>query len=242
MKAFFRGDRIWPGGGPYPHILVLLGRYPELRGFARTHLRVLDRYREHLGIVPEDWLHSTVQGFYRPASAQRMQQFADTIRNELRDMEPFTVQFGPSYVGSSGVLVAMYPEADMSRLNRHVLAAAANAGFEIPPAGHRFCPHAALAYGTTMQWDSDSLARDLACLRPERVEITVDRVHLVSQRQNPDHSAGYYTWKVVEELTFSRAAPSRPPGGTGPQGHVSVASTPEPERADHSPGRARRAP
>ncbi|MGW4735205.1 2'-5' RNA ligase family protein [Streptomyces shenzhenensis] len=203
MRAFFRTDRIWPGGGPYPHVLVPLEQYREVRGFTRAHLSVLARYRDHLGIVPENWVHATVQGFCQPASAAQMQQFTGAVRHVLRDTEPFTIQIGPTCVGPSGVLAAIYPESDMDLLSQHVRAAAESTGFEMRPADRRFWPHAALAYGQTARWDSDDLARDLLRLRPERVEITVDRVHLVSQYQHPD--AGFYTWEVLEELPLGRA-------------------------------------
>ena len=45
------------------------------------------------------------------------------------------------------------------------------------------------------------LNRALRSLRPPRVDITIDRVHLVNQYQRPD--LGYYTWDVVEEVPFS---------------------------------------
>ncbi|MEV8020393.1 hypothetical protein AB0O76_29455 [Streptomyces sp. NPDC086554] len=37
-------------------------------------------------------------------------------------------------------------------------------------------------------------------LRPPRVDITIDRVHLVSQYQHPDK--GYYTWDTIEEFAL----------------------------------------
>lgn len=49
-------------------------------------------------------------------------------------------------------------------------------------------------------FDERKLKQELRELRPERVDITIDRVHLVNQRQDPE--AGYYTWEVVEEFRF----------------------------------------
>ena len=49
-------------------------------------------------------------------------------------------------------------------------------------------------------FDDRPLNRGLRSLRPERVDVTIDRVHLVNQRQDP--AAGYYTWEVVEEFRF----------------------------------------
>ncbi|WP_328485942.1 hypothetical protein [Streptomyces zaomyceticus] len=49
--------------------------------------------------------------------------------------------------------------------------------------------------------DDRALNRALRALRPPRAEILVDRVHLVSQRQDPER--GYYTWDVVQEYLFT---------------------------------------
>jgi 2'-5' RNA ligase len=60
-----------------------------------------------------------------------------------------------------------------------------------------FWAHATLAYARQDFPDRD-LNRALRALRPPRVDITIDRVHLVKQYQHPDR--GYYTWDVVEEI------------------------------------------
>lgn len=200
MRSWFHSERIWAGSAPFPHILILLEQYPQARAFAAAHQGVLDRYRERLGIVPLEWLHSTVQGFHQPATQAQVEELAAAAREVLADAVPFTVQLGPSYVGRSAVHVSMYPEDGMADLNRRIRAAGDKAGIPMRPAGSRFWPHAILAYGTSPHWDSDQLARDLVDLRPDRVEFTVDRVHLVHERQDPE--AGYYTWDILEELPF----------------------------------------
>jgi hypothetical protein len=64
----------------------------------------------------------------------------------------------------------------------------------------RFWAHASLTYARADFPDRD-LNRALRALRPPRVDITIDRVHLVNQYQHPD--LGYYTWDVVEKVPFS---------------------------------------
>jgi hypothetical protein len=51
---------IWPGGGP-SHVFVLLSEFPEYRAYARAHHELLSQYAVQLGVIPEEWLHSTVQ-------------------------------------------------------------------------------------------------------------------------------------------------------------------------------------
>ncbi|MFE4335629.1 hypothetical protein ACFRQM_41455 [Streptomyces sp. NPDC056831] len=60
MENFFIPSKLWKNGGPFPHVNVLLSGYPEFREYARAHHRLLAEYGEKLGVIPEEWLHSTV--------------------------------------------------------------------------------------------------------------------------------------------------------------------------------------
>ncbi|QKW20555.1 2'-5' RNA ligase family protein [Kitasatospora sp. NA04385] len=202
MKPFFTPHRMWPGGGPYPHFLILLDRYPAYRAFVRAHHDLLAEYGERLGVVPEQWLHSTVQGIHHPCDAAQLDQLRAVSRRELRGLAPFTLQLGPTWPGITAITVAMYPENGMAELNRRVrVAADAVPGIALRDQPARFWPHTSLAYARDHIGDDERLNRALRALRPERVEITVDRVHLVNQRQ--DVEQGCYTWDVVEEFPLA---------------------------------------
>lgn len=62
-------------------------------------------------------------------------------------------------------------------------------------------PH--LAYAQRESEDDRRLNRELRRLRPERIDLTIDRIHLVNQRQDP--GLGIYTWDVVEEFSCAGA-------------------------------------
>jgi hypothetical protein len=89
MDNFFDSKRIWPGGGPYPHFLILFDRHPEYRAYARAHADLLSSY-DHLGVIPEEWLHATPSrrerarlypshGWYPPKTPSRLRR-TDTHR------------------------------------------------------------------------------------------------------------------------------------------------------------------
>lgn len=198
MKNFFDPNRIWKNGGPYPHVLVLLSDYPEFRAYARAHHELLAEYGERLGVIPEEWLHSTVQGIHHTVDNDQMDQLRQALANKMRDVKPFPVQLGPVWPGITAVTVAVYPEDGMAALNDRVRAAADDVpGISLRKREQRFWAHASLSY-VRQDFDSDPLNRALRALRPPRADITIDRVHLVNQYQHPDK--GYYTWDVVEEL------------------------------------------
>ncbi|MFE3629388.1 2'-5' RNA ligase family protein [Streptomyces goshikiensis] len=200
MENFFIPKKIWQNGGPFPHVLVLLGEYPEFREYARAHNDLLAEYGEKLGIIPEDWLHATVQGIHHPLDTGQLDQLRGTLRDELAGMQPFQVQLGPVWPGVTAVTVAVYPEDGMAALNDRVRTAAEKVpGVSLRGKEAKFWAHATLSYARH-DFSDQKLNRSLRALRPPRVDITIDRVHLVNQYQRPD--LGYYTWDVIEEVTF----------------------------------------
>ncbi|MFE6052865.1 2'-5' RNA ligase family protein [Kitasatospora sp. NPDC056446] len=199
MKNFFDPQRIWPNG-PYPHFLILLDRYPQYVEYVRQHAELLSRF-VHLEAVPAEWLHITVQGIHHPASPEQLNRLGDEARAELADVAPFEVQLGPTWPGVTAITVAPYPEEPMATLNRKVRAAVSRVdGVELRAEEKRFWPHTSIAYAKadSSQADDYLLNRALRQLRPERITLTVDSVHLVQQIQDP--KAGYYRWEEVAEL------------------------------------------
>ncbi|MFF9074660.1 2'-5' RNA ligase family protein [Streptomyces sp. NPDC014872] len=200
MENFFTPKKIWKDGGPFPHVLVLLGDYPEFREYARAHHELLSQYAEQLGVIPEEWLHSTVQGIHHAVDDGQTDKLRLTLHEELAGMRPFQIQLGPVWPGITAVTVAVYPEDGMAELNGRVRTAMEKVPRVTLRAPElRFWAHASLAYAR-QDFTDRKLNRALRALRPPRVDITIDRVHLVNQYQRPD--LGYYTWDVVEEVQF----------------------------------------
>ncbi|MFD8847670.1 2'-5' RNA ligase family protein [Streptomyces sp. NPDC059604] len=198
LENFFVPTKIWQNGGPFPHVLVLLSEYEEFREYARAHRDLLAEYGDKLGMIPEEWLHSTIQGIHHALDEDQLAQLRITLRDELTGMQPFQVQLGPVWPGVTAITVAVYPEDGMAALNRRVRTAAEKVpGISLRLPELRFWAHASLAYARHDFPDRD-LNRALRALRPPRVDITIDRVHLVNQYQHPDR--GYYTWDIDEEI------------------------------------------
>ncbi|MEU6996650.1 2'-5' RNA ligase family protein [Streptomyces sp. NPDC046465] len=198
MENFFVPSRIWTGGGPFPHVLVLLSEHPAFRAYARAHHELLSAYGDRLGVVPEQWLHSTVQGIHHTIDTDQTTQLREALRAELTGMKPFQVQLGPVWPGVTAVTVAVYPEHGMAQLNDRARTAAGKVpGVSLRAREERFWAHASLAYARA-DFPDRALNRALRALRPPRVDVTIDRVHLVNQYQSPGR--GYYTWDVDDEI------------------------------------------
>lgn len=203
METFFDSARVstW-AKGPFLHFHVLLSKDTDYRAYSRAHRGLLNDFGEHLGVVPEDWLHCTVQGLYHSTTGEQTTQLIGATRRELAGMRPFTIQAGPTWPGVTAVTVAMYPETGLAEVNKRVRAAADTApGIELRPAEEKFWAHSTLCYVRDGNFDDQLLNRQLRELRPARVNVTIDRVQLVTQRL--DLATGYYTWEVVEEFTLT---------------------------------------
>ena len=197
METFFGQRWLWPGGGPFPHFLVALDESTEYKEYARAARKYLLGYDRELGIIPDPWLHITVQGFFREAGAQQLEVLRSAAREELRGMRAFHVEAGPVIAGDASVTAYLYPKHGLAELTRRARVAATRADMELREADEVYSAHTALAY-SRQSWDSRDLARAFKPEPVERVKFTIDHVYLVSQRQDPQ--IGLFTWDQIERF------------------------------------------
>ncbi|MFI9176165.1 hypothetical protein [Streptomyces lincolnensis] len=206
MERFFHSGRLW-GEGPYPHFLILLGEHPAYRAYAEAHHGLLSDYP--LGVVPAQWLHGTILGLHHRITPDQLESLRRAARTQLTAAAPCEVQLGPVWPGVTAITAALYPEDGLAALDARARAAAESVpGITLRPP-EPFWGHSTLAYALDA-FDDRALNRGLRALRPDRVTLTVDRIALVNEYQDP--AAGYYTWDVVEEFRLGTAGPS--PGHT----------------------------
>jgi hypothetical protein len=203
VENFFEPANLWPGGGPYPHLVLRLGHYPGFRSFAGQHYEYLAPYEDHLGIVPPEWSHATVKGAHHQVSDSQVEQLRASVGRELRGMPPFRCQAGPVRVGVTSVTAYMWPKDGMAELARRFRAAAASVpGISLRADDSDYFAHSTLAYGTA-GCDTRKLNRALRAEPVPRADFTVTSAALVQERQDP--AAGIYTWDLVEEYALTAA-------------------------------------
>ncbi|MEU5833085.1 2'-5' RNA ligase family protein [Streptomyces diacarni] len=181
MRDFWETHH-WPEGERRAHWHLLFSDQPSVHDFARAHTDLLARHPE-LSPVPIDWLHATLQSI-GPLTTEQTGAVEEAARPALRKVQPFELEIGPAQVIHNGVVVALYPEEQISALFWALRQATEEVvGAErIPGRPSRFWPHLSLAYSNA-HWDSDDLARALVKLRPPRARITVSHAVLVDQQQ-----------------------------------------------------------
>ncbi|WP_367132833.1 MULTISPECIES: 2'-5' RNA ligase family protein [Streptomyces] len=203
MESFFSQQRTWPDG-PYLHFLITLDD-PGYQVYIDAHRDLFSSYGDKLGVVPAEWLHSTVQGIHHTLTRDQVEQAVEAVRAELAwNAAPMTLQMGPVWPGPSAVTVAMYPEKQLARLNASVRTALSKVdGIRLREPGARFWPHSTAAYYRTVGVHDAAFNRNLRAVRPERVEVAVQRVDAVYLHQ--DVERGYYTWDHLASLPVCAA-------------------------------------
>lgn len=183
--------------------MLILPHTGAYRDFWRSHQPVLEPYERYVVPMPFQWTHITIESIHHLVDHTTMDDFASALADEMKRIEPFQLELGPSWCGRSGVTVAVYPEDQITTVYDQTRAAMGRVpGVQIAPRPDRYWPHSSLGY-CIKPFDSTALN---ACLyrdlRPPRVDMIVDKVHLVQQWQRPD--LGYYTWQVHAEIPLGQ--------------------------------------
>ncbi|NDZ76987.1 hypothetical protein G3I19_00310 [Streptomyces sp. SID10853] len=201
VERFFSSKRTWSGGGSYLHFIAQLDD-PKYVEFAKAYEGLLSTYGERVGTVPPKWLHWTVQGVHHGLTRDQVERVVESVRKDLAwNGTSATVQMGPVWPGPSALTVAMYPENKLAALTARVrTAVSAVEGIRLRPAGPRAWPHSTVAYYRSEDVHDAAFNRQVRDSRPDRFEITIDRLHAVYMRQDVDR--GYYTWNHLAALTL----------------------------------------
>ncbi|MEU2870556.1 2'-5' RNA ligase family protein [Streptomyces olivoreticuli] len=134
-----------------------------------------------------------------------MEKVVEAVRAELAEnAAPMTLQMGPVWPGPSAVTVAMYPEKQLARLNTSVRNALSKVdGIRLRERGGRFWPHSTAAYYRSADVHDAAFNRAVRAVRPERVEVKVQRVDAVYLHQ--DAERGSYTRDHLASLPVCTA-------------------------------------
>lgn len=202
MESFFSQKRTWPDG-PYLHFIAALDD-PDYVAFTEAHQDFLTQYGDRVGTVPAQWLHWTAQGIHHRLDEDQVEHAVRAVTEAAQHAAPATVTMGPVWPGPSAVTVAMYPEEPLAAINALVRSAvSAVPGVQLREAGSRYWPHSTLTYFRAPAVHDTAFNRQLRKIRPERVEITIDRLLAVSMCQDLDR--GYYTWTSIAEIPLGTA-------------------------------------
>ncbi|MFD4480430.1 hypothetical protein ACFWPU_30545 [Streptomyces sp. NPDC058471] len=179
---------------------------PAYVGYTRAHHELLAEYGDQLGTVPAEWLHWTVLGIHHDLTRDQVERAVERVRTKLADYGgSVDAELGPVWPGPSAVTVAMHPEPPLAAVTTKVREAVSTVdGISPRPAPDREWPHSTLTYYRTGDVHDARFNRRLREIRPDRVKISIDRVHAVYMHQ--DLGLGYYRWDHLAELPLGNSA------------------------------------
>jgi 2'-5' RNA ligase len=117
-----------------------------------------DTYRQSLSnvstvtIVPNRWLHLTMQGvgFTDELPATAVDQLTQEAREEIAGLPAFEVEFGEIVVADEAIVMPAEPAEplrQLRRVTRHAIGAVLG-NDQVPEDAYRFRPHVSVAYIT----------------------------------------------------------------------------------------------
>jgi 2'-5' RNA ligase len=188
----------WRPGRLFDTWHVLFNDAPEVRELAGRSRDVI-RDLPNLNMVPDEWLHMTIQGvgWSDELTDTQLDAVIQCAKENLRDFDRRTVRFGPPLVKGEALVLPAAPIAYLDEL-RNRLRAAIEQALGSPPwvaveQRHGFLPHVSIAYARC-DADAAPYARALGAASPGVVEAPLRHVALIRQVRHfePDWR---YTWQ-----------------------------------------------
>jgi 2'-5' RNA ligase len=185
----------------------------DLHSLARRYRHVLDEL-PGLDVVPEPWLHLTVQGVGwsdEVTDAERARIVAG-VRRSLDRMAPISAALGPAVVKGEAIVLPATPVPPLRELHS-VISDEISAALGRPPLGglsSDFLPHVSLAY-SHIDADASPYAEALESVSEPAARATIRDVTLIRQERllEPER---LYRWTELDRVPLGVHSDTGPPG------------------------------
>jgi 2'-5' RNA ligase len=201
----------WRIGRRFYAFHITFDNQPELYRLAQTYRETL-AHLSSLTMVPDRWLHLTMQGigFADEIPDGATAGITDEAQAALTSIPAFTVEFGEIVVANEALALPAQPPDQIRNLRTATRTAIGNVlgHAHIPENANRYRPHVTIAYTTTEAPSAPYLAAVKSVrVPPARVRIThVDLIEL-----HRDHRM--YEWSTIARLRLLQEPTARPAAG-----------------------------
>lgn len=193
----------WQVGTRFYAWHVTLDEAPEfypLVEFWREQLRAF----EYLDLIPDRWLHLTMQGVgtVEDVPDQTLDRIVTAVQRRVGELEPVRVTFQRPVIRPEAVVLPAIPPDAVDAIRRAVRAGMADAigAGSVAETADGFQPHVSLAY---VNRDQDAAAvTDVvdAVDEPEPVAVDIRHASLIAMHR--DHQM--YEWRTVADAAIGR--------------------------------------
>lgn len=168
-------------------------------------LRMVAAYRQALAgltpltLVPDEWLHLTVQGigFADERSPADIDRIARQATDVMASIGAFDVEFGDIVVADEAIVLPAEPPNPILRLRRTARAAIAGVlgQDQVTEDPDRFRPHISVAY-LAAEGQAAPYVNVLAANRPRPARVRIDRLDIIQMHRDNR----MYEWTTVATI------------------------------------------
>jgi 2'-5' RNA ligase len=186
----------WRVGRHFYAFHITFDGQPDLYRLAATYRDALAGLPA-LTVVPDRWLHLTVQGlgFTDELSRSTVDAIASEAAARLAEVPPVAVRFAEIVVADEAIALPAMPAEPIRRIRDTSRAAIASVMQEVPEDPQRFRPHVTLAY-LTADGSSDPYVTAVRAVNAEPAPVTVGHLDLIEMHR--DHRM--YEWNVLASI------------------------------------------
>ncbi|MFJ8273802.1 2'-5' RNA ligase family protein [Streptomyces sp. NPDC094154] len=133
-----------------------------------------------LTLIPDQWLHLTMQGvaFVNEIAEADVRAIADAARARLAAVPVFDVQLGPAIVDPEAVLLPVSPGDPVQDVRNAVRAAIGDVLGEVPEKADGFRPHVSVAYSAA-EGSAEPVAKALTAVAGTSARARISTADLI---------------------------------------------------------------
>lgn len=184
---------------------ITVDDHPQLRALVRACQEVL-RPLPNIDVVPERWLHMTVQGLghTREVAEEERDDIVDAVRARLSRVEPPTVTFHRAVIHPEAVVVPPADPEPLLKIRRAIRDGIADVwgATHVPEAADGFRPHVSAAY-INAPGESTAVRAALDQAGVRAISETLTAVSLIVRHR--DHRM--YEWTTIDVPPIGPRAP-----------------------------------
>ncbi|MFF4547238.1 2'-5' RNA ligase family protein [Streptomyces sp. NPDC001406] len=171
----------------------------DVHRLAAKYRAALAPLGDSVTLIPDQWLHLTMQGigFVGEATEKDVDAIVAAAEQQLAAVPAFDVEIGPAVIDPEAILLHVHPDERVRRVRNSVRTAIGDVLDEVPERADRFTPHVSVAYSA-----SDGSAAPVAAalagldLAPARAQITSAELIVLHR----DHQM--YEWETYATVSL----------------------------------------
>ncbi|WP_306192025.1 2'-5' RNA ligase family protein [Streptomyces sp. MK5] len=152
----------------------------DVQRLAAEYRTALAPVGDSLTLIPDQWLHLTMQGigFVGEVKEQDVHAIVDAARPRLAAIPAFEARIGPAVVDPEAILLPVQPDDAVRAVRDAIREAIEGVLGDVPEKADGFRPHVSVAYSAG-DGPADSIAKALAGVRVAPAQARISNADLI---------------------------------------------------------------